>query len=92
MALRFLHRSEIRGHFLRLHHHLSKEQDPRAHNLGNQAHQPYNRVHFRQVAAARPQLLPDVGHRVNPDNIHPLIGQVQEIIHHLIKYPGIPVV
>ena len=49
-------------------------------------------MYLRKIPALSSQLLPDIRNRVNPDDIHSLIGKIQEIIHHLIKYPGICVI
>ena len=53
---------------------------------------PHDGVDPGQVAAAGAQLFPDVGHRVDADDVHALVGQEQEIVHHLIEHPGIAVV
>ena len=92
MALRLLHGSEVGGHLLRLHHHLAKKQHAGADNLPDHAHHPHNGVHLGQIAAAGPQLLPYIGHRVDADHIDAPIGQEEEIVHHLIEYHGIFVI
>ena len=46
MALRLLHRTEIRHHLLRLHHHFSQQQNSGADNLGNHTHHTHNRMYL----------------------------------------------
>ena len=92
MALRLLHCAEIGSHLFWLHDHFSQEHDPRAHDLADHAHHADNGVDLGQVPAIGPQLLPDIGHCVDADDVHALVGQVEEIVHHLIEYPGVAVV
>ena len=92
VALRLLHRAEIRRHLVRLHYNLAKEHDARADDLADHAHHADDRVHLGQVPAVRSQFLPDIGNCINADDVHALVGQVEEIIHHLIEHPRVAVV
>ena len=92
MALRLLYGSEIRRHFIRLHNHFSQKHNARTHNLSDHTHHADNCVHLFQIAAVRTQLFPDIRDGVNSDNIHSLVRQVKEVVHHLVKHPGISVI
>ena len=45
-----------------------------------------------EVPAVCSQLLPDIRNCVDADNVNSRICEEQEIVHHLIKYPGISVI
>ena len=49
-------------------------------------------MHLGEIAALGAKLFPDVRNRVDPDNINATVSQVEEIIHHFIKYPGVLVI
>ena len=92
VAFRLFDSSEIRDHLGRFHYYLAQKQHAGTYDLTHHPQHTHNVMHLRKVAAVRPQLLPDIGNRINADNIHPPVGQVEEIVHHLIEHPGIPVV
>ena len=92
MTFRLFHGSEIRSHLLRLHDHLPQQQDTGTHDFANHAHHPDNGVDPGKIAAVRPQFLPYIGNRVNPQHIHPAVCQVKKIEHHLIKDNRISVI
>ena len=92
MTLRLLHCSKIGHHFFRLHDHLSQKKNPRADNLTDHAHQPDDGMYLGQISAGGAQFFPNVGNRVNADNVDPSVCQIEEIIHHLIKHPRVPVI
>ena len=85
MALRFLHRSKIRCHLLRLHHHLTQQKDSRTHDLPDHPHHTDNGMYLLKIPAAGSQFLPYIRHRVNPDHINPQIGHKQKIVNHLME-------
>ena len=45
-----------------------------------------------KVPAVCSQFFPDIWHRIYPYDIHAAVGQIQEIIHHLVKHRRIPVI
>ena len=92
VAFRLCHRAEIRCHHAGLHHHFSQQQRPRAYDLAHHPEDPQQRVHLRQIPAGGPQRLPDVGRRVQPDHVHPVVAQVQHIVRHVRQHPGVHVV
>ena len=92
MAFRLLHRSEIRNHLFRLHDHFSQKQHAGTDDLADNTHHTHDRMYLLQVTAGRIQLFPDIRHRVDADDIDPPVGQIKEIIHHIIKHSGIPVI
>ena len=49
-------------------------------------------MNLRQVPTVGSQLFPNIWHCINPQHINSLIGQIQEIIHHLIKHYRIAVI
>ena len=92
MALGFLHGTKIRRHFVRLHNHLAQKDNTRAYDFPDHAHHTHNGVHLLQIAAVRTQFFPDIGNRVNPNDIHSLVCQIEEVVHHFIEHPGISVI
>ena len=49
-------------------------------------------MYLGKIPAVCSQLFPDIGNRIDPDNIHSLVCQIEEIVHHLIEHPGIAVI
>ena len=92
VTLRLLNRTEIRSHLVRLHNNLSEQHDSRADNFTDHTHHTDDRVYLRKIPAVCTQLFPDIRHRIDTDDIHSLISQVQEVIHHLVEYARIAVV
>ena len=92
MTLRLFHRSKIGHNLLRLHNYLSQQKYSRTHDFTDHSHHADNGVHLGQVSALCVQLLPDIGHGINPDDINATVCQIQKIVHHLIENSGIPVV
>ena len=92
VALGLLHGAEVGHHLARLHDHLAQQQHAGAYDFPNHAHHADDGVHLLEVPAGGAQLLPDVRHRIDADNIDTPVGEVEEIGHHLIEHPGIAVV
>ncbi len=92
MTFRLLHSTKIWHHLLRLHDDLTQKQHTRTYDLTDHAHHTHDGMYLLQIPALRPQLLPDIRNRIDPDDIHPLTGQIQEVVHHLIEHPGITVI
>ena len=92
MAFRLFHRTKIRHYLFRFHDYFTKKQDTWAHDLTDHTHHTHNCMHLRKIPALCPQLFPDIRYCINTDNIHPLVGEEQEIIHHFIKYARILIV
>ena len=92
MTFRLFHGPKVWGNFVRFHNNLSQQHNSRAHNLPDHPHHPHNGMHLGQIPAVGSNLLPDIRHRINPQHIDPLIGQIEEIIHHLIKHNRIAVI
>ena len=92
MALRFVYRAEIGHHLTGLHHHLAQQQRSGADDLAGQAHEAHQAMYLGQVAAAGAQLLPDIGHRVQADDVHALIAEVEHILRHVVEDRRISVV
>ena len=92
MAFRLFHGPEIRRHSGRLHNHLAQQQNTRTDHLTNHPQHPHNGMYLRQIPAACAKLLPDIGHRVDPQHIYPVIGQIKQIVHHDVKYIRIRVI
>ena len=49
-------------------------------------------MYLGQVAAGGAQFLPDVGHRVQPDDINAPVGQVEQVFRHVVEHHGVGVV
>src|SRR5699024_3303843 len=85
MALGFVGGAEVGGDPGRLHHHFAQQQDAGADDLADHPDHPHDGVDLGQVAAAGAQLLPDVGHRVQPHHVHPLVDKVEQVARHLVE-------
>ena len=92
MALRLVYRSEIRHHLRRFHHHLSEKKRARTNHFRRHPHHPHQRMNLGQIAAGGPELLPDIRHRVQTDDVHAFVAKVQHIVRHVIKDHRIPVI
>ena len=49
-------------------------------------------MHLRQVAAVGAEFLPDIGHRVEADDIDAAVAEVQHVLGHVVEHRGIAVV
>ena len=49
-------------------------------------------MHLGQIPAGGAQLLPQVGHRVDAQHLHPQVGQAKHTAHHIVEHRGIAVV
>ncbi len=92
VALGLLRCSEIRSQLLGLHHHLSQKENAGAHDLCDQPNHADNGVYLRKIPAVGAQLLPDVGNRVDADDVDSAVGKVQKIPCHLVEYDRVPVI
>ena len=92
VALGLFHGPEIGDHLHRRHDHLAQEHDAGAHDLADHAHHAHDRVDLGEVAAVGAELLPDVGHGVDADDVHALVGQVEEVVHHLVEDARVAIV
>ena len=92
VALRFLDRAKVWRHLVRLHDHLAEKHNPRTNDLADHTHHTDDGVHLRKIPAVRPKFFPDIGNRIDADNIHSLVCQVEEIVHHLVEHTRVSVV
>ena len=92
MTFRFFERSEIRDNLGRLHNNLTQQYNAGANDFRDHTDHTHNGVYLRQVSAVCPQLLPDIGDCIDPDDINSLIHQIQHIINHLVKNHRIGIV
>ena len=92
VALGLFHRAEIGRHLRRFHHHLPQQQGAGADDLHRHAHDAHQGVDLGQIAAAGAQLLPYVRYGVEPDDVHPLIAQVEHVVHHVRQHGGVGIV
>src|SRR5699024_8752787 len=92
VALGFVYRAEVGDHLDRLHDHFAQQDDAGADDLADHPHHPHDGVDPGQVAAAGAQFLPDIGHRVDADDVHAAVGEVQKVVHHLVEHAGVGVV
>ena len=92
MALGLFHGPEIGHHPGRFHDHLAQQQHARADYLADHPQHPHNGMYLGKVPAACAKLLPDVGHRVDPQHVHAVVGQIEQIVHHDIKHVRVRVI
>ena len=92
VTLGFFGAPEVGYHLGRLHDHLPQQQHAGADNFAGQSHQPHHSVHHGQVAATGAQLLPDVGHSIQPNDVNAPVGQVQQILSHVVHDHGVCIV
>ena len=85
MALRLLDGAEIRDDLGGLHDDLAQKQGAGADDLGRHPHQADQRVDLREVAAVRAELFPDIRRRVEADDVHPVVAQVEHIRGHVVE-------
>ena len=92
MALGLFDRAEVGDHLARLHDHLAQQQAGGADDLAHHAHHAHHGVHLREVAAVGAQLLPDIGHRIEADDVHALVAEVEHVLRHVVEDDGVCVV
>ena len=92
VALGLFHGSEIRNHLRRLHDDLAEEKRAGADDLAGHTHDADQRMHLRQVPALRSELLPDIRHCIQTDNIDTVIAEIQHIGRHVVENSRIAVV
>ena len=92
VALRMLRRPKIGGKLLRGHDHLSLQDHGRADHLQHHAQHAHDPVDLRKVPAAGPKLLPDIGDRVDAEDLHAQVGKEQDVRRHLVEHDGILIV
>ena len=49
-------------------------------------------MNLRQVAAGGSRRFPDIRYRIQPDDIHAVVAQVQHIVRHVVEHNGIGIV
>ena len=92
MAFRLLHGSEVRHHLGGFHDYFSQQQGSGTNHLRRDPHDPHQRMYLRQIPTVGSQCLPDIGNRIQADDVHPLIAEEQHICRHVVKYSRIPIV
>ena len=92
VAFGLLHRAEIRDDLGGLHDHLAQQQCARADDIRRHVHHPHQGMDLREIAAVCAELLPDIGHRVQADDVHALIAEIEHVLRHVIEDNGIGVV
>ena len=92
MAFRLFYRTKVRNYLLRFHNYFSEKCHTRADDLTDYAHHTDDGMYLRQISALGSELFPDIRNRIDSDNVHSLICEEQEIIHHFVKHPRILVI
>ena len=92
MAFWFLKCTKVWNYFFRSHNNFSEEQNSRAYDLADHTHHTHDSVNLRQVAAVCAKLFPDIRNCIKTYNINALVGKIQHVINHLIKYNRISVI
>ena len=92
VTLRLFLSTEVGGHLRRLHHHLAQQQHAGADYLTGQMQHPCQRVYLGQIAAVGAQLFPDIGDGVQTDDVHTPVGEVEQVLRHVVKDHGVCVV
>ena len=92
VALRLLQGPEVRDDLGGLHDDLAQQEGPGADDLGCHAHHADQGVDLWQVAAVGAQFLPDIGRRVQADDVHAVVAEVEHVRCHIVEYDGIGVI
>ena len=92
IALRFFHSAKVGCHLLGFHDYLTQQQDTGTDDLDSQMHHANQRVYLGQVPTVGAQLLPDVGHSIQPDHIHTLISKEKHVFHHIVEHHWVGIV
>ena len=92
MAFRPLDTAKIRDNLLRRHHHLPQQQDAGADSLDDDPQHPGNGVDLGKVAAVGAQFLPDVGDRIDPDDVDAAVCKRQHKTDHIGQDGGVAVI
>ena len=92
MALRLFRGTEIGGQLLGSHHHFPFQDHSRTYRLRDEADHPHDGMDLGEVAAGGAHFLPQVGHRIDAEDLHPQIGQVEHTADHIVEYRRIAVV
>ncbi len=92
MAFRLFRGAKVGGQFPGGHHHLPLEDDAGADRFGDEAEHPHDGVDLGEIAAGGAQLLPDVGHRVDAQHLHPQVRQMEKIGGHVVEHRRVFVV
>ena len=75
-----------------LHDDLSEQEGAGADDLGRHAHEADQGVDLGQVAAVGAQLLPDIGGRVQADDVDAVVAEVEHVGRHVIENDRIGVI
>ena len=92
VAFRLLDGAKIGNDLARFHNNFAQEQRSGADDLGSHVHQTNESVHLGQVAARRADLFPDVRRRVQTDDIHAVVAEVEHVSRHVIENDRIRIV
>ncbi len=92
LALGLLHRAEVGNDLGGLHDDLSEKERAGADHLGCHPHDADQRVDLGQVSAVRADGLPDVGDRIQADDVHAVVAQKQHVCGHVVEDRGVAVV
>ena len=92
MALRPFRGTEIRSHLGRLHHYLPQQQHAGAYDFAGQTQHSCQRMYLGQIPAGGAQLLPDIRNRVQPDDVHSPVGQIQHVLRHIVEHRRVCVI
>ena len=92
MTFRLFYRTKIRNYLLRFHDYFTEKCHTRADDLTDHAHHTDNGMYLLKVSARGSELFPDIRNCIDPDDVHSLICEEQEIIHHFVEYPRIPII
>ena len=85
VALRLLHGAEVRNHLGGLHDHFAEKERAGADDISRHVHDADQCVHLGKVAAVGAEGLPDVGDRVEADDVHAVVAEVQHVGGHVIE-------
>ena len=92
MTFRLLHGAEVRDDLVRRHHDLAQEERAGADDLADDAHDPDEGVDLLQIPAGRPRRLPDIGHRVQADDVDAAVAEEEQVLRHVVEDGGIGIV
>ena len=92
VALGFLDGAKIGNDLARFHNNFAEQQRSGADDLGSHVHQADKSVHLGQIAARRADLFPDVRRRVQADDVHAVVAEVEHVSRHVVENDRIRIV
>ena len=92
VAFGLLHCAEIRDDLGGLHDHLAQQQCAGTDNVRRHVHHPHQGMNLREIAAVCTELFPDIGHRIQTNDVYTLIAEIEHVLGHVVEDNGIGIV